>query len=123
MDPADTDVDWYGRAGLASEIVPLARVEHAGFPVGERQASDTIRRVTGKQVPDSQLQDSLPLEAGHPQRRGVDLHDAIVARVEDQQGVVRLPEQAAGDLLMALGVHESDPEANGLRDASTCSRG
>src|SRR5262249_27101146 len=118
VDPADADVDRDRRFGLAAEGVTFPRVEQAGPEIGLREPLDPVRLVAGEKVPDPQLQEPWAREAGQSQGRRIDADDAMISRVEQQQGVVRLPEEAAGDLFVALGVHDTYSRGDWLAPAS-----
>ena len=105
VDPADADADRDRRAVLPREEEPLPRVEEAGLLAGGDQAPEVVGVGGGEQVGDAQGERRLALEAGQAEERRVEVDDASVAGVEDDQGVVGLAEDAEGDLDVAFGTH------------------
>ena len=92
-------------AALPDEAVTLLRVEEGRVAVGLDQPVEGRRRVGDDQVGQAERQGLAAVEPGQAEGRRVEVDHAEVARVEDEQGVVRLAEQAAGDLQLPGVVH------------------
>ena len=63
---------------------------------------DHIRFDADKQVPDPHPQEGLAFEPGQPQGGWIGVDHPMVTWVEDEERIVRLSEQAAGDLLVTI---------------------
>ncbi len=107
----DAHVNGHRRSLLADEVVALLRVEECRVAVRLDEPVEHLGRVGDDQVRQTKRHRLAAVEPGEPQGRRVEVDHAEVARVEDKQRVVRLAEQAAGNLELpcVIRVFHRDP--------------
>ena len=109
VDPGHAHVDRQRLRPRADQAVTLLRVEEGRVAVGRDQPVEGRGDVGDDQVGQAEGQGIAAIELGEPERGRIHVDHAEVVGIEDEQGIVRLAEQAAGDLQLPESFHGLSP--------------